>query len=175
MNPSPGAVRPGMSDLLDQPLTTLAGEPTTLGGLTAGKAALVVNVASRCGLTPQYAGLEQLQREYGDRGFTVVGVPCNQFKGQEPGTAEEIAEFCSATYGVTFPMTGKVEVNGPGAHPVYQQLTEVPDASGEAGDARWNFEKFLLSPDGQVVARFRPQTEPDADDLVAAIEAQLAR
>jgi glutathione peroxidase len=175
MNPSPGAVRPGMSDLLDQPLTTLAGEPTTLGGLTAGKAALVVNVASRCGLTPQYAGLEQLQREYGDRGFTVVGVPCNQFKGQEPGSAEEIAEFCSATYGVTFPMTDKVEVNGPGAHPVYQQLTEVPDASGEAGPVRWNFEKFLLAPNGEVVARFRPQMEPDAPELVDAIEALLAR
>jgi glutathione peroxidase len=163
-----------MSDLLDQSVTTLQGERTTLGALTGGRAALVVNVASRCGLTPQYAGLEQLQREYGDRGFTVVGVPCNQFRGQEPGSAEEIAEFCSATYGVTFPMTDKVDVNGDDASPVYQRLTAVQDAAGEAGPIRWNFEKFLLSPDGQVVARFRPQTEPDAPELVAAIEALLA-
>ena len=175
MKPSPGAVEPGMSDLLDQPVTTLDGEETTLGRLTAGRAALVVNVASRCGLTPQYEGLEQLQREYGDRGFTVLGVPCNQFKGQEPGSAEEIAEFCSATYGVTFPMTDKVEVNGPGAHPVYRRLTEVPDSAGEAGPVRWNFEKFLLAPDGEVVARFRPQMEPDAPELVSAIERVLAR
>jgi glutathione peroxidase len=175
MNPSPSALLDCMSDLLDQPVTTLQGDETTLGGLTAGRAALVVNVASRCGLTPQYAGLEELQREYGDRGFTVIGVPCNQFKGQEPGTAEEIAEFCSATYGVTFPMTDKAEVNGPGAHPVYQRLTEVPDAMGEAGPVRWNFEKFLLAPNGAVVARFRPQTEPDAPVLRAAIEELLAR
>jgi glutathione peroxidase len=164
-----------MSDLLDQPVTTLQGEETTLGTLTAGRAALVVNVASRCGLTPQYEGLEQLQREYGDRGFTVVGVPCNQFKGQEPGSAEEIAEFCSATYGVTFPMTDKVEVNGPDAHPAYRRLTETPDAAGEAGPVRWNFEKFLLAGDGEVVARFRPQMEPDAPELVGAIERLLAR
>jgi glutathione peroxidase len=175
MNSAPGAVARGMSDLLDQPLTTLAGEPTTLGGLTGGRAALVVNVASRCGLTPQYEGLERLQREYGDRGFTVVGVPCNQFKGQEPGSAEEIAEFCSATYGVTFPMTDKLDVNGSGAHPVYQRLTEVPDSTGEAGPVRWNFEKFLLTPDGEVVARFRPQMEPDAPELVDAVERVLAR
>jgi glutathione peroxidase len=164
-----------MSDLLDQPVTTLHGEETTLGGLTAGRAALVVNVASRCGLTPQYEGLEQLQREYGDRGFTVVGVPCNQFKGQEPGSAEEIAEFCSTTYGVTFPMTDKVEVNGPGAHPVYQRLTETPDSAGQAGPIRWNFEKFLLAPNGDVVARFSPQMEPDAPELRAAVEGLLAR
>jgi glutathione peroxidase len=175
MNRRPVPVGPGMSDLLDQPVTTLHGEPTTLGGLTAGRAALVVNVASRCGLTPQYEGLEQLQRDYGDRGFTVVGVPCNQFKGQEPGSAEEIAEFCSATYGVTFPMTDKAEVDGPGAHPVYQRLTGTPDAAGEAGPVRWNFEKFLIAPDGEVVARFRPQTEPDAPELVGAIERLLAR
>jgi glutathione peroxidase len=174
MNASPTAVGTGMSDLLDQSVTTLQGEPTTLGGLTAGRAALVVNVASRCGLTPQYEGLEQLQREYGDRGFTVVGVPCNQFKGQEPGSAEEIAEFCSATYGVTFPMTDKVEVNGPDAHPLYQRLTETADATGHAGPIRWNFEKFLLAPDGEVVARFSPQMEPDAPELVSAIESLLA-
>ena len=175
MNRGPAPVGQGMSDLLDQPVTTLTGEATTLGGLTAGRAALVVNVASRCGLTPQYEGLEQLQRAYGDRGFTVVGVPCNQFLGQEPGSAEEIAEFCSATYGVTFPMTDKVEVNGPDAHPVYQRLTGTPDAGGETGPVRWNFEKFLIAPDGEVVARFRPQTEPDAPELVGAIEQLLAR
>jgi glutathione peroxidase len=162
-----------MSDLLHLPLTTLDGRPTTLGALTGGRVALVVNVASKCGLTPQYAALEALQKEYADRGFTVLGVPCNQFRGQEPGTAEEIAEFCSATYGVTFPMTDKVEVNGAGAHPLYQRLTTTPDAAGESGDVQWNFEKFLLSPDGDVVGRFRPKTEPDAPEIRAAIDAQL--
>ena len=162
-----------MSDLLDLPLTTLDGEPTTLGALTGGRAALVVNVASKCGLTPQYGALEALQTEYADRGFTVIGVPCNQFKGQEPGTSEQIAEFCSATYGVTFPMTAKVEVNGPAAHPLYERLTATPDASGEAGAIQWNFEKFLLSPDGEVVGRFRPQTQPDAPEVRAAIESVL--
>jgi len=162
-----------MSDLLDLPLTTLAGEPTTLGALTAGRAALVVNVASRCGLTPQYGQLEQLQQEYAERGFTVVGVPCNQFAGQEPGTAEEISTFCSATYGVTFPMTEKVEVNGDDAAPLYRQLTEVPDATGAAGPVQWNFEKFLLDAGGSVVGRFRPRTEPDSPEVRAAIEAAL--
>ena len=162
-----------MSDLLDLPLTTLDGAATTLGALTAGRPALVVNVASRCGLTPQYAGLEKLHEEYADRGFTVLGVPCNQFKGQEPGSSEEIAEFCSATYGVTFPMTEKVEVNGPAAHPLYQRLTETPDAAGEAGDVQWNFEKFLLDGSGEVVARFRPRTEPDAPEIRTAIESVL--
>ncbi|HEV7213445.1 MAG TPA: glutathione peroxidase [Blastococcus sp.] len=163
-----------MSDLLHLPLTTLDGAATTLGALTGGNAALVVNVASRCGLTPQYAQLEALQEEYGPRGFTVVGVPCNQFRGQEPGTAEEIAEFCSATYGVTFPMTEKVEVNGPDAHPLYRRLTDTPDATGEAGDVQWNFEKFLIGPDGRVAGRFRPKTLPDAPEVRAAIEALLA-
>jgi len=162
-----------MSDLLDVPVTTLQGEPTTLRDLTGGKAALVVNVASRCGLTPQYGALEALQKEYGDRGLTVVGVPCNQFKGQEPGTAEEIAEFCSATYGVTFPMTEKVDVNGPGAHPLFQRLTTSADADGTGGDVQWNFEKFLISPNGEVVGRFRPTTLPDAPEVRAAIEAVL--
>ena len=162
-----------MSDLLDLPLTTLQGEATTLGALTGGRVALLVNVASRCGLTPQYSQLEELQQEYAGRGFTVVGVPCNQFAGQEPGTAEEIASFCSATYGVTFPMTEKVEVNGEAAAPLYRQLTEVPDAAGEAGPVQWNFEKFLLSGDGGVVARFRPQTQPDSPEVRTAIEAQL--
>jgi glutathione peroxidase len=164
-----------MSDLLDLSLTTLAGEPTTLGALTGGRAALVVNVASRCGLTPQYAGLEALQEEYGDRGFTVLGVPCNQFRGQEPGTSEEIATFCSATYGVTFPMTEKTDVNGEGAHPLFQRLTAAPDATGAAGDVQWNFEKFLLSATGEVVGRFRPKTEPGAPEIRAAIESVLPR
>jgi glutathione peroxidase len=164
-----------MTSLLSTPLTTLQGGETTLGELTGGNPALVVNVASRCGFTPQYAQLEALQEEYGPRGFTVVGVPCNQFKGQEPGSAEEIAEFCSTTYGVTFPMTEKVEVNGPGAHPIYQQLTAAADGTGEAGDVRWNFEKFLISPAGEVVGRFRTKTLPDAPEVRAAIEALLPR
>jgi glutathione peroxidase len=162
-----------MSDLRDVPVSTLQGSPTTVGALTEGRVALVVNVASRCGLTPQYAGLEALHEEYRDRGFTVLGVPCNQFMGQEPGTAEEIAEFCSATYGVTFPMTEKVDVNGSDAHPLYQRLTETPDATGAAGDVQWNFEKFLVDRTGAVVARFRPKTQPDSPEVRAAIEATL--
>lgn len=135
-----------------------------------GKAVMVVNVASKCGLTPQYAGLEELHERYAGRGFTVLGVPCNQFMGQEPGTADEIAEFCSATYGVTFPMTEKVEVNGEGRHPLYRELVDFPDAGGHTGDIRWNFEKFLIAPDGTVAARFDPRTEPDTDEITAAIE-----
>src|SRR4051812_33611035 len=162
-----------MTDLLDLPVATLRGEPTTLGELTGHRPALVVNVASRCGLTPQYTGLEALQREYGPRGFTVVGVPCNQFAGQEPGTAEEIAQFCSATYGVSFTLTEKTEVNGPGAHPLYQRLTEEPDTAGTAGDVQWNFEKFLLDGDGRVVARFRPKIQPESAEIRTAIEALL--
>jgi glutathione peroxidase len=137
-----------------------------------GTTTLVVNVASKCGLTPQYEGLERLQEKYGDRAFTVLGVPCNQFKGQEPGTNEEIAEFCSATYGVTFPLTEKVEVNGPGRHPLYAQLVDVPDAEGYTGDIRWNFEKFLIAPDG-TISRFDPQTQPEAEPVIAAIESAL--
>jgi glutathione peroxidase len=163
-----------VSDLLDTPLTTLAGEPTTLGALTGGRAALVVNVASRCGLTPQYTQLEALHREFGPRGSTVVGVPCNQFAGQEPGTAEEIAAFCSATYGVTFPMTGELEVNGPDADPLFRRLTAVPDATGAAGDVQWDFEKWLLRADGEAVARFRPRTEPDSPEVRTAVDALLA-
>jgi len=156
----------------DLPVNTLTGQPGSLGDL-AGSKLLVVNVASKCGLTPQYAGLERLHERYAGRGFAVVGFPCNQFGGQEPGTAAEIGEFCSTTYGVTFPMFEKVEVNGPGRHPVYTELTAVPDASGEAGDVQWNFEKFLVGPDGRVLARFRPQTTPEDPALVAAIEANL--
>ena len=138
-----------------------------------GKAVLVVNVASRCGLTPQYETLEQIHERYADRGFTVLGVPCNQFLEQEPGTAEEIASFCSTTYGVTFPMTEKVEVNGDDRHPLYDQLVEVPDAGGHTGDIRWTFEKFLVAPTGEVAARFEPTTVPDDPAVVAAIEAHL--
>ena len=157
--------------LLDLPVTTLAGEGTTLGALTGGKAALVVNVASRCGLTPQYAGLEKLHEEYADRGFTVVGVPCNQFMGQEPGTAEEILRFCSTTYGVDFPLLEKTEVNGENRHPLYRELTAFPDADGAAGDVQWNFEKFLVAADGTVVARFSPRVEPGDAAIVDAVKA----
>ena len=137
-----------------------------------GHVVLVVNVASRCGLTPQYAGLQALADTYADRGLTVLGVPCNQFGGQEPGTADEIAEFCSATYGVTFPLTEKIEVNGDHRHPLYAELVAVPDAEGYTGDIRWNFEKFLVGPDGTVV-RFGPRTDPEDATVVAAIEAAL--
>jgi glutathione peroxidase len=159
--------------LLDTSIAALDGTPGTLGALTGGKVALVVNVASKCGLTPQYTGLEQLQKEYGDRGFTVVGVPCNQFMGQEPGSAEEIQEFCSTTYGVTFPLTEKIEVNGDARHPLYTALTAAADAEGAAGDIQWNFEKFLVGKDGTVLGRFRPTVDPHDPALVAAVEAAL--
>jgi glutathione peroxidase len=158
--------------LYDIPVKTLSGEDSSLGAL-AGKTLLVVNVASKCGLTPQYAALEALHSRLADRGFSVVGFPCNQFMGQEPGTAEEIEQFCSTTYGVTFPMFEKIEVNGEGRHPIYDQLTVVPDAEGAAGDVQWNFEKFLLGPDGAVLARFRPRTVPDDPEVLAAIEKHL--
>jgi glutathione peroxidase len=139
-----------------------------------GQAVLVVNVASRCGLTPQYEGLEALQKRFGDRGFTVLGAPCNQFAGQEPGSAEEIQEFCSTTYGTTFPMTAKLDVNGDERHPLFAALTATADAEGEAGDVQWNFEKFLVAPSGEISARFRPPVTPESDEVVAAIEALLA-
>jgi glutathione peroxidase len=153
-------------------LTSLDGHPTSLAAYS-DRAVLVVNVASKCGLTPQYAALEKLARDYADRGLTVIGVPCNQFMGQEPGTAEEIQTFCSTTYGVTFPLLAKTEVNGPGRHPLYAELTKTADAEGQAGDVTWNFEKFLLAPGGKVVNRFRPQTVPDAPELISAVEAVL--
>ncbi|MEU0168243.1 glutathione peroxidase [Streptomyces iakyrus] len=161
------------SSPLDVEIGALQGGPADLSQY-AGKAVLVVNVASKCGLTPQYTGLEKLHEQYAARGFSVLGVPCNQFLGQEPGSADEIAEFCSATYGVTFPMTEKVDVNGEGRHPLYDRLTGFADAEGHSGDIRWNFEKFLIGRDGRVVARFSPQTEPDSAEVVAAIEAELA-
>ncbi|WP_329123374.1 glutathione peroxidase [Streptomyces sp. NBC_01353] len=156
----------------DIPLRTLTGDPISLADYR-DQAVLVVNVASKCGLTPQYAGLERLQKEYGEKGFTVLGVPCNQFLGQEPGSAEEIQTFCSTSYGVTFPLLEKTEVNGEDRHPLYSELTQVADAEGESGDVQWNFEKFLIGKDGQIT-RFRPRTEPEAPEVLAAIEAQLS-
>ena len=158
--------------LVDIPLTTLDGRATSLADY-ADRAVLVVNVASKCGLTPQYVALEKLAQDYGDRGLTVLGVPCNQFMGQEPGTAEEIATFCSTTYGVTFPLLAKTDVNGADRHPLYAELTQTADAEGAAGDVQWNFEKFLLAPGASVVNRFRPTTVPDAPEVIAAIEAVL--
>jgi glutathione peroxidase len=159
--------------LQDIPVNRLDGSATSLGEVAGGKAALVVNVASRCGLTPQYEALERIHEEYNGRGFTVIGFPCNQFLGQEPGTAEEIASFCSTTYGVTFPLMEKIDVNGDERHPIYTELTGTADAEGHSGDIRWNFEKFLLAPDGTVAARFAPQTVPDDPEVTKAIEAAL--
>ena len=158
--------------IYDHPVTALDGSAADLHDFE-GKTALIVNVASKCGLTPQYEGLEQLQKTYGDQGFTVLGFPCNQFLGQEPGTSEEIATFCSTTYGVTFPMFEKIDVNGDDQHPLYAELTQVADADGAAGDVQWNFEKFLVGPDGSVT-RFRPGVEPKDPALVSAIEANLS-
>jgi glutathione peroxidase len=160
--------------LLDTRIGRLDGTPSTLRALAPGKTALIVNVASRCGFTPQYATLEQVHEKYADRGFTVIGVPCNQFGAQEPGSSDQIAEFCSNTYGVTFPMTEKVDVNGPDRHPLYDALTSHADDEGEAGDVEWNFEKFLVSAEGAVVARFRSAVVPDDPEVIDAIEAQLS-
>ena len=154
------------------PLKTLHGEPTSLAD-HAGKALLIVNVASKCGLTPQYTGLEAMHEKYKDRGFSVIGVPCNQFGGQEPGSAEEIETFCSTSYGVTFPLLEKVDVNGDDRHALYNELVEVADAEGHTGDIRWNFEKFVIGPNGDVVARFNPTVEPESDEIVQTIEKSL--
>jgi glutathione peroxidase len=154
----------------DIEITTIKGETTTFGRF-GDKAVLVVNVASRCGLAPQYEQLEELQRTYGPRGFTVLGFPSNQFL-QELGSSEAIEEYCSTTWGVSFPMSEKVKVNGRSAHPLYRELTQAPDASGKAGRVIWNFEKFLVAPDG-TVTRFRPTVKPDAPEVIAAIEAAL--
>ncbi len=159
--------------LFDIPVHTLQGDDSSLGAY-AGKTLLVVNVASKCGLTPQYEGLERLQQTYGDRGFTVLGFPSNQFMGQEPGTPEEIQQFCSTTYGVSFPLFEKIDVNGDERHPIYEELTATPDADGNAGDITWNFEKFLVSGNGDVIGRFRPQVEPEDPAIIDAIEAALA-
>ncbi len=161
--------------ILDEPLARLDGTPATLGEIIGGRAALVVNVASQCGYTPQYLGLEALHEQYADRGFTVVGVPCNQFGRQEPGTSEEIAEFCSAKYGVTFPLTEKVDVIGESRHPVYAELLRLSEQEGAARDIAWNFEKFVLTPDGAPVARFSSEIELDDPALLAAVESALPR
>jgi glutathione peroxidase len=163
-----------MTELLELPVTTLQGTHTTFGALADGRVSLVVNVASRCGSTPQYAKLETLHEALAPRGFTVIGFPCNQFGDQEPGTAADIATFCSATYGVTFPMSDKVEVNGPGRDPIYAVLVETPYADAEAADVAWNFEKFVVDASGQVVGRFKRTVEPDDPQLLASIEAALA-
>ena len=154
--------------IFDVEIDTLTGESADLGRYR-GNVVLVVNVASKCGLTPQYAGLEDLHRRYADRGLVVLGVPCNQFAGQEPGTATEIQDFCRLTYGVTFPLTEKVDVNGPDRHPLYRELI------GDGPDVQWNFEKFVVGPDGAVAARFAPQTDPQDSELTAVIEQLLPR
>jgi len=158
--------------LYDTPIAALDGTPDRLTQ-ESGKVTLMVNVASKCGLTPQYEGLERLQEQYGGRGFAVLGFPCNQFLGQEPGSPEEIATFCSTTYGVTFPLFEKIDVKGDDRHPLYAELTKTSDGEGYAGDIRWNFEKFLVAPDGSVVARFAPQVEPEAPEVTGAIEGAL--
>ena len=158
--------------IFDNKINTLEGSPADLSEFQ-GKALLVVNVASKCGLTPQYEGLQKLHDEYAARGFEVLGFPCNQFMGQEPGTAEEIREFCDSSYHVSFPLFEKIDVNGDQQHPIYAELEQTADGDGEAGDVKWNFEKFLVAPDGKVVGRFRPQVTPEDPALVAAIEAQL--
>jgi glutathione peroxidase len=159
--------------ILELPIGRLDGTAATLGEITGGRPALVVNVASKCGLTPQYSKLEELHERYAPRGFTVVGVPCNQFGGQEPGSADEIAEFCSSTYGVRFPMTEKVDVNGANRHPLFEELSLVPVAGGDPGDVTWNFEKFVIKGDGTPMARFGPGTEPDDPSLLEAVEYTL--
>jgi glutathione peroxidase len=161
-----------MSNLWDAPIHTLQGAAGTLAD-HRGKALLLVNVASKCGLTPQYTALEALHEKLAPRGFAVIGFPCNQFGGQEPGTPEQIQTFCSTTYGVTFPLTEKIDVNGPARHPIYQELTQVADASGHKGDIRWNFEKFVVSADGTKITRFDPKTAPDDPAVLAAIEGGL--
>jgi len=156
--------------LNDIPLVTIDGQPTSLAQY-ADKVKLIVNVASRCGLTPQYKKLEELQKKYADRGFTVLGFPSNQFL-QELGSSEAIAQFCSNTYGVTFPIFEKIRVNGRNQHPLYTELTKAPDAAGKAGKIKWNFEKFVVTPSGEV-HRFRPTVEPDDPQILEVIETSL--
>ena len=163
-----------MANLYDFSATTIDGREQSLREY-AGKVALVVNVASQCGLTPQYGGLEELYGGFKDRGLVVLGFPCNQFGGQEPGTAEEISTFCATNYGITFPIMEKIDVNGPDRHEVYKALTPIKDASGHEGDIRWNFEKFVVSADGTKVTRFAPKTKPDDPTVIAAVEASLPK
>jgi glutathione peroxidase len=161
-----------MSDWRDIELRSITGDTTSLRAYD-GKALLIVNVASQCGFTPQYEGLEQLYRRYRDRGFTVLGLPCNQFGQQEPGNEQEIRNFCSTTYDVSFPMFAKIEVNGPGTHPLYQHLKKAAPGILGSEAIKWNFTKFLVDPTGRVVARYAPRDKPE--DLVADIEAVLPR
>ena len=160
------------TNALDFKMNTLDGKPVDLAKAYEGQVVLVVNVASKCGYTYQYSGLQELYERHKDDGLVVLGVPCNQFGGQEPGTATEIAQFCDANYGVTFPMLEKVDVNGPDTAPLYEHLKSEADPSG---DIRWNFEKFLIGRDGQVKARYGSGTEPDDDKLLAAIKEELAK
>jgi glutathione peroxidase len=160
--------------LYDEKINTLEGEAADLSEYK-GKALLVVNVASKCGLTPQYEGLQALQDKYAEQGFEVLGFPCNQFMGQEPGAPEEIAEFCSTTYGVSFPLFETIDVNGDDRHGLFEELTQASDADGNAGDIGWNFEKFLIAPDGTVVGRYRTGVVPEDPQVVEAIEANLPR
>jgi glutathione peroxidase len=170
--PPPVTVDKQLDAMWSAPIHTLKGEPTTLAAYK-GKALLLVNVASKCGLTPQYSTLEALQKKYASKGFTVIGFPCNQFHGQEPGTAEEIATFCATNYGITFPIMEKIDVNGETRHPIYKALTPIADAGGHEGDIRWNFEKFVVSADGKQVTRFSPKTKPEDPKLIGALEAAL--
>jgi glutathione peroxidase len=161
-----------LMSLYDVPIASLDGNDGQLAE-EKGNVTLMVNVASQCGLTPQYAGLQRIYERYKDQGFAVLGFPCNQFGAQEPGTPDEIKTFCETSYGVTFPMFEKIEVNGDGRHPLYQQLTKTADAEGHDGDIRWNFEKFLVSRDGDVIARFSPMVDPEAPELTDAIDKAL--
>jgi glutathione peroxidase len=172
--PAPVTVSKELDPMWTAPIKTLRGKPLSLADYK-GKALLIVNVASQCGNTPQYTALEALQKKYEPKGFTVIGFPCNQFGGQEPGSPEEIEKFCSSNYGITFPITEKIEVNGPGRHEVYKSLTPIPDTTGKAGDIRWNFEKFVVSADGTKVTRFAPKTTPDDPTVIAAVEAALPK
>jgi glutathione peroxidase len=162
-----------MATLHDFTAVTIDGRERSLGEY-AGKVALVVNVASQCGLTRQYGGLEELHRSFAERGLVVLGFPCNQFGGQEPGTEGEIKTFCETRYGVTFPMFGKIDVNGPRRHPLYGFLTTASTQPDGPGDIQWNFAKFLVDRSGNVAARFSPSTAPVSEDVVGAIEKLLS-
>jgi glutathione peroxidase len=172
--PAPVAVTNQLDAMWNAPIKTLKGEDTTLAKFK-GKALMLVNVASQCGNTPQYATLEALQKKYEPQGFTVVGFPCNQFGGQEPGNAEEISTFCATNYGITFPIMEKIEVNGDARHDIYKSLTSIADASGHSGDIRWNFEKFVVSADGTKITRFSPKQKPEDPAVIAAVEQALPK
>ncbi len=172
--PAPVAMAKEQEPMWTAAIKTLKGQPTKLADYK-GKALMLVNVASQCGNTPQYATLEALQEKYAPQGFTVIGFPCNQFGGQEPGTAEEISTFCATNYGITFPIMEKIEVNGAGRHDIYKALTPVADAAGHNGDIRWNFEKFVVSADGTKITRFSPKTKPDDPAVIAAVEQALPK